>query len=196
MATEKGLRDRIRDLVRREHERQELPGRERVDQALALRDFAQKRIHPRIRKEVLIAGGLYRQFWLEKISWFLQDKVTAIKDKWLSRVVKWCLCSNDLNQWINEEFGSSWYDSLVKIVYTKHALGKFKHPSVIKLGIKRAHIKMALTSPDYSGETKAENVLFVLKNIDSDHDLRVIYTKGDIIKIITFYPTEKGRYEG
>lgn len=83
----------------------------------------------------------------------------------------------------------------MKIVFTKHALGKFKHPSVIKLGIKRAHIKQAVTFPDYSGETKEKDVLFVLKNIDGEHDLRVIYTKSDIIKIVTFHPTKKGRYE-
>lgn len=83
----------------------------------------------------------------------------------------------------------------MKIVFTKHALRKFKHPSVVKLGIKRAHIKQAVTFPDYSGETKEKDVLFVLINIDSEHDLRVIYTKSDIIKIVTFHPTEKGRYE-
>lgn len=83
----------------------------------------------------------------------------------------------------------------MNIVFTKHALGKFKHPSVVKLGIKRAHIKQAVTLPDYSGETKEKDVLFVLKKIDNEHDLRVIYTKSDIIKIVTFHPTEKGRYE-
>ena len=83
----------------------------------------------------------------------------------------------------------------MKIVFTKHALGKFKHQSVIKLGIKRTHIKQAVTFPDYSGETKEKDVLFVLKNIDSEHNLRVIYTKSDIIKIVTFHPTERGRYE-
>ena len=83
----------------------------------------------------------------------------------------------------------------MKIVYTKHALGKFKHLSIIKLGIKRVHIKQAVTFPDYAGETKEKEVLFVLKNIDDKHNLRVIYTKNDIIKIITFHPTEKGRYE-
>lgn len=83
----------------------------------------------------------------------------------------------------------------MKIVFTKHALKKFKHLSVIRFGIKRDHIKQAVAFPDYSGETSEKGVSFVLKNIDSEHDLRVIYTQSDIIKIITFHPTEKGRYE-
>ncbi len=83
----------------------------------------------------------------------------------------------------------------MKIVFTKHALGKFKHPSVIKLGIKRKHIKQALTHPDFSGQTEEKEVLFVLIKLDNEHDLKVIYKKSDIIKIITFHPAERGRYE-
>lgn len=82
------------------------------------------------------------------------------------------------------------------IIYTKHALGKFKHPSVINLGIKRKHIKSALASPDYSAEIPERRVVFILKKIDVEHDLRVIYRKiGAIIVIVTFYPAKRGRYE-
>ncbi len=82
------------------------------------------------------------------------------------------------------------------IVFTKHALGKFQHPSVIKLGIKRRHIKSAIVSPDYFGEIKEQRVKFVLKKIDHEHNLRVIYKKdGAIIIVITFHPAEIGRYE-
>ena len=83
----------------------------------------------------------------------------------------------------------------MKIVYTKHALGKFKHRSIVRLGIKRKHIKQALINPNYSGETEEKEILFVLVKLDDKHDLRVIYRKSDIIKIITFHPAERGRYE-
>lgn len=44
----------------------------------------------------------------------------------------------------------------MKVVFTRHALGKFKHPSIIKLGIKRKHIKSVLAFPDYSDKTKTQ----------------------------------------
>lgn len=84
----------------------------------------------------------------------------------------------------------------MKIIFTKHALGKFEHPSVIKLGIKRKNIKEALIDPDYSTEIKERNVKYVLKKIDYDHDLRVIYKEiYGTITIVTFYPARRGRYE-
>ncbi len=84
----------------------------------------------------------------------------------------------------------------MRIIFTKHALGKFKHPSIIKLGIKRKHIKSALVDPDYSAEIPERRVMFILKKIDADHDLRVIYRgNGAIIVIVTFYPSTRGRYE-
>ncbi len=84
----------------------------------------------------------------------------------------------------------------MKIVLTKYALGKFKHLSVIKLGIKRGHIKKALQTPDYFAEIKERGVKFVLLKIDDGHDLRVIYREDNgIITIVIFYPAERGRYE-
>lgn len=84
----------------------------------------------------------------------------------------------------------------MEIVFTKHALGKFQHLSVIKLGIKKKHITLALESPDYSAETGEESVFFVLKKIDNNHDLRVVYrNKNGIIIVVTFHPAKRGRYE-
>lgn len=61
MATEEKIRAQIRGIIRREYERQEFgEGEEKVRQAFALRDFVQGRIHPRIRKEAMIAGGFYK----------------------------------------------------------------------------------------------------------------------------------------
>ena len=84
----------------------------------------------------------------------------------------------------------------MKIVFTKHALGKFKHQSVVKLGIKKKHVESALKSPDYPSVIEEYGVKSILKNYDETHDLRVIYREDDdIIIVITFHPAERGRYE-
>lgn len=84
----------------------------------------------------------------------------------------------------------------MKIIFTKHALEKFKHPSLIKLGVQKSHVKLALEAPDYSGEIKERKVKFSLKKLDDKHNLRVIYKDEDgIMIIVTIYPIERGRYE-
>lgn len=82
----------------------------------------------------------------------------------------------------------------MKIVFTKHALEKFR--SLVLLGWKfsKKDVKEALVNPDYSYEIEERDVWIALKEIDQEHNLRVIYKKDhDIIIIITFYPREKGR---
>ena len=84
----------------------------------------------------------------------------------------------------------------MKIIFTKHALGKFKHYSIVKLGIKKKHIELALKSPDYPSKVEGYGVKSILKKYDAVHDLRVIYREdNDIIIVITFHPAERGRYE-
>ncbi len=84
----------------------------------------------------------------------------------------------------------------MKIVYTKHALGKLTHPDIKRFNLKKKDIKDALESPDHHGVEVVREVEFILKSLDSQHNLRVIYNvKSSIITVITFYPTEKGRYE-
>ena len=87
------------------------------------------------------------------------------------------------------------YYQIMKIVFTKHALEKFNHLSVVKLGLKRKHIKEALVNPDKILEDEP-NVKLLLKRIDERHNVRVVYKEiDDIMVIITFHPVEKGRYE-
>lgn len=83
----------------------------------------------------------------------------------------------------------------MKIKFTKHALGKFE--THLKSGWKfsRKDVKETIKKPDFSDQDEERGVKVALKRWDSDHDLRVIYTeKGGIIRVVTFYPTEKGRY--
>lgn len=83
----------------------------------------------------------------------------------------------------------------MKIVFTKHALGKFKHLSILKLGIKKKHIELILKLLDQRSKVEDYGVKSVLKEYDKDHDLRVIYREEDgIIIVITFHPAERGRY--
>ena len=84
----------------------------------------------------------------------------------------------------------------MKIIYTKHALEKFSHPDVKKFNLKEKDIKNALENPEHHGLELLREVEFILKSLDSQHNLRVIYKlKSSIITVITFYPSRKGRYE-
>lgn len=83
----------------------------------------------------------------------------------------------------------------MEITYTKHALLKFKFLASIGRKFSKVDIRNALENPDYSDTDEERGAEVVLKKIDEKHDLRVIYKKHDgIITVITFYPTEKGRY--
>jgi hypothetical protein len=83
----------------------------------------------------------------------------------------------------------------VKIVFTKHAFGKFKTHLAAGWKFTRKDIKSVIKKPYFSEENEERGVKIVLKKWDHKHDLRVIYKEGNaIITIVTFYPTEKGRY--
>lgn len=84
----------------------------------------------------------------------------------------------------------------MKIVYTKHALGKFKSLRKLNWHFTRKDIAKVIKNPDYSLEDKERGVFIVSKRIDNKHYLRVIYTqRNGIMTIVTFYPTNKGKYE-
>ncbi len=83
----------------------------------------------------------------------------------------------------------------MKIVFTKHALGKFKTHLSVGWKFSRSHIGETIKKPDFANEDEERGVKFAIKRWDSEHDLRVIYKEEDgIITVITFYPIEKGRY--
>jgi len=84
----------------------------------------------------------------------------------------------------------------LKIIFTKHAK-EVKFPLLAKHGFRltEANVVVAINSPDHEDkDTEPPNVI-ASKSFDRRHVLRVVYKKeGDIIKVITFYPAEKGRY--
>lgn len=82
----------------------------------------------------------------------------------------------------------------MKIVFTRHALEKFRSLVLLGWRFTQKDIREALINPDYSFKDEERDVWIILKEIDNEHNLRVIYKEdGDIITVITFYPREKGR---
>ena len=83
----------------------------------------------------------------------------------------------------------------MKIIYTKHAQKKFV--DLAKLGIiveKKLINKIATNSLHADFGTDPPKII-VSGNLDAQHILRIVYKKEyDIITVITFYPTKKGRY--
>lgn len=83
----------------------------------------------------------------------------------------------------------------MKIIFTKHAKDKFKTHKLAGWKFLQRDIKEAVRNPYFTGAEEGRGVKFVLKSLDKNHDLRVIYKEeDDIITVITFYPTEKARY--
>ncbi|MBI2334499.1 hypothetical protein HYU96_01740 [Candidatus Daviesbacteria bacterium] len=84
----------------------------------------------------------------------------------------------------------------MKIIYTKHALGKFDSLAILGWKFTKRDIKNTLSKPDLLLEDPNREVKIALKRIDQKHNLRIIFTlKSGIITIITFYPREKERDE-
>lgn len=82
----------------------------------------------------------------------------------------------------------------MKIIFTKHALEKFRSLVLLGWRFTKKDIREALINPNYSFKDEERGVWIILKEIDKEHNLRVIYKKDDgIITVITFYPREKGR---
>ena len=83
----------------------------------------------------------------------------------------------------------------MKITYTKHALEKFKIHEAAGWKFFRKDISETVKNPYFLFKDENRGVNLVIKRWDGGHDLRVIYKEEDgIITVITFYPTEKGRY--
>ncbi|MBI2590918.1 MAG: hypothetical protein HYW33_03525 [Candidatus Blackburnbacteria bacterium] len=82
------------------------------------------------------------------------------------------------------------------IKYTKHASGKFVSLEKAGFVVKRVQVRATILNPE-SGPTEGRfGTKIVVKCLNKDHSLRVIYVQSnDIITVITFYPVEKGRYE-
>lgn len=83
----------------------------------------------------------------------------------------------------------------MKIVYTEDAKRKFKFHRLAGWKFSIKDVEQVIKEPYYSDFDNEREVYAALKNLDREHDLRVIYKQeNDIITVITFYSTEKGRY--
>lgn len=83
----------------------------------------------------------------------------------------------------------------MKIVYTKHVEDKLKEKEVGKFSINKGKIEAVVRNP--RNLQQLQLVIRVVGNLDMTHSLCVVYKltdEGDV-KIITFFPVQKGRYE-
>lgn len=84
----------------------------------------------------------------------------------------------------------------MKIVFSSHTL-RDKFPLLKKHGfnLTKKQVCEVIKDPDHVDKISDFPKIIVSKNLDQKHILRVVYKLEDaIIKIITFYPAEKGRY--
>lgn len=83
----------------------------------------------------------------------------------------------------------------MKIVYTKHALEKFRLLEKLGWKISKQKVNQTIRQPKWSGTSKLGQYA-TMSSLDQKHILRVIYDKvGDEVKVITFHPARKGKYE-
>lgn len=84
---------------------------------------------------------------------------------------------------------------MIRYVYTIHAKEKLTLPRVRKLKISKKRIERVIEKP-IKVDTSEQPVLIAIGNLTNTLSLCVVYRKiEEVIRIITFYPAEKGRYE-
>lgn len=80
--------------------------------------------------------------------------------------------------------------------YTLHTEEKLALPKIKKLGITKKHIQNTVQNP-LAVDKSEEPVYIAIGEFSKTLSLCVAYRKtGQETRIITFYPAEKGRYEG
>lgn len=83
----------------------------------------------------------------------------------------------------------------MKIVFTKHAAGKFKELYRQGIRITRKNVLDVLKVPDNTDKQADFPKIIASKKISAKLVLRIVFKKEvDIITIITFYPARGGRY--
>ena len=83
----------------------------------------------------------------------------------------------------------------MKIIFTDHAKVKFKILKRHGFEISEKQIRDIVKKPDNKSKGKKDR-LIVQSPIDDTHVIRIIVEKeGNNIKIITFYPARRERYE-
>ena len=84
----------------------------------------------------------------------------------------------------------------MKIIFTKHAELKFGDLEEQGFKIAKGQIEDALNMPENIIEGE-KGLLIAQRAIDETHMIRVIYEKKeDSIRVITFYPIRRRKYEG
>lgn len=83
----------------------------------------------------------------------------------------------------------------MKIVFTKHAQEKFAVLKRFGWNFTKLQVQQAIEKPKWKGISRfGQETAMVL--VDEKHILRVIFEKeDDIIKVITFHPARRGKYE-
>lgn len=76
-----------------------------------------------------------------------------------------------------------------------HARQKFSFPEIKKIGITKGKVEKVVEKP-ITLDKSEEPVIIAISDLSNDLSLCVVYRKIEkVIRIITFYPAEKGRYE-
>ncbi len=83
----------------------------------------------------------------------------------------------------------------IEILYTSHAENKFEILRGYGVSYTKTQIEDVLLHPDTIKETKKGRMI-AQKTVSKTHLIRIIYEKRDnILKVITFYPARRKRYE-
>lgn len=83
----------------------------------------------------------------------------------------------------------------MKILYTRHALEKFVLLKKLGWKITKKKVNLTVKHPKWLGKSRLGEFA-AMDELVEGYILRVIYDKiGKDIKIITFHPARKGRYE-
>lgn len=82
----------------------------------------------------------------------------------------------------------------MEIFYTKHVIDKLTVNEVIKFRINKSKISQTIRKP--ITKLLTDEVMLAVGPLDKTHSLVVVYKKEKKrIKVITFFPAKKGRYE-
>ncbi|MBA7707133.1 hypothetical protein ES703_115998 [subsurface metagenome] len=83
----------------------------------------------------------------------------------------------------------------MKITYTKHAEAKFQILKRHNFIVTKEQIRDILENPEGVKRGRKDR-LIAQRSISDTHLIRVIYRQeNDVIKVITFYPGRRQRYE-
>lgn len=81
------------------------------------------------------------------------------------------------------------------IVYTRHAVEKLREKEPKRLGITKTTIEKTVLKPD-GIDMSDKPVLIAMGILGDRHTLCVVYREEEeTVRIVTFFPARKGRYE-